>query len=276
MHRFLLVPPANFQDAQVLERVVKFVTMLIAATPDANEEHADILWPVVVEAMNANVLPLLMGDHTMDLPTKSTAGDTFNLGDIQNAHLGFVCTLAQKLPCSHVTRLLRETPVMDVIKTVTVKCFSSPQVTVQDRENRIRCLRVILQLVSMPSLVDVVDGQTIGDFIAVLTQTLGCLQQNFANIDTFSHQDRTVYRLLALSLRHISRTASELALAPAGGKNKIRANWIWGDHWLFEGALDWLLTLLSDDDIRMQRIALGIIGNFLLVPESYRSIMGRR
>ena len=261
------MPPASLEDAQILQSTLQFVSNLLQKVERG--EIADALWMVVMDSLQSNLLRILSGEATVEPSDRSTPSksDTVSL---EHKILQYVYSFLRVFPDPHLVRLLRETSIIEVVKTSTVKCFSTQLSTVQDRENRVLCLRCLLKLVTLPSLSTVIRSQTIAEVLAVLTQTLGCLQQNFSNIDAFSHQDRLVYRLIALSLRHLSRTLAEPSNGTMNG-----SGWVWGDHWLFEGSLDWLLVLLSDDEIKMQKIALGVISNLILVRESYRFIMGK-
>jgi hypothetical protein len=135
---------------------------------------------------------------------------------------------------------------------------------VEDRQHRFNVLRSILLIINNPNLVSGVDKQVTVDLIAVLTQTLGCLQQSFSRLDDFTSQNKAVYYLVALCLRTISDSIVHRLSSFSS---------VWGDHWCFEGTLDWLSCLLVDDEIRIQKLGLGILADLILIPESYQFVL---
>ncbi|KAI8917355.1 hypothetical protein BC831DRAFT_554181 [Entophlyctis helioformis] len=62
------------------------------------------------------------------------------------------------------------------------------------------------------------------------------------------------------------------SLTAAAGDRGEAGRWnpaAWGDHWLFEGSLDWLLNLLHDDERTLQKFGLGVLGNLILMDGSF-------
>lgn len=260
--KFISNSPISSEDCLLLGQVLAFLREAVLSCGLSNDT-LHVLHGVI----DGPILRLLDKD-SRNLDEAVRSGDIrmidSNKSQLAVKLLGFTEAVINEVGSSDIESTLKHTNVIWSLKNQLIKCFASPQISVADRESRISTLVILCKMASCRSFATVTDRTIITDLIAVLTHTLGCLQQSFASLASFTNQDRVVYKLLSLSLKNVARSLLE--------HPPQDATWIWGPHWLFEGSLEWLLSLLSDDEIRVQKIGLGIIADLILIPESYESI----
>jgi hypothetical protein len=136
--------------------------------------------------------------------------------------------------------------------------------------DRLRCLDCMLIFVSMPNFVSVVSGEIGARIIRLFVAILSFSQQSYSNStdgNAFTYKDRSVYRLVAICLRNVSRCV----VVPSPSYRSS----LWGDHWLYEDDIKWLLLLLNDDERMIQKYGLGILGNLVLIKESYHHLIAK-
>ena len=257
LFRFLVVPPASLNDAELFQSTLEFLSTVLRVRNDLSDD----VWRLLSEAMQSNLLKLLEKDHG-----KEHGNDWFNELNLSVSIMTLVRRVLDLATNDQLERLLKSTDVLENLKTFALRCFSEKQTSLRDRQNRVESIYCLLRISRLPQL-RAVPAQAISGLIALLTQTLGCLHQNFSSSDTFSHQDRLIFRLIAMTLRCCSRAIVEPS------ENKKQSDVAWGPHWLFDGGLDWLVALLADDEIKIQACGIGIISNLILIRESYKSIM---
>jgi hypothetical protein len=227
----------------------------------------DQFWSLLLDSFRQSLLVFLERSPKL-LPSTSNAAASLQLLNVSSSIVRLLNCLLESAPDKILeTAFTKSADIIVFLGKYLLRCFSASCVSYEDLENRLYCLRSLLAALNVQGFARRVPPQAITDLIAVLTQTIGCLQQSFASSDQFSHQDRGTYRLVALCLRNLSRVVLNC------GEDKQSGQWVWGDHWFFENSLEWLLTLLSDDDMRLEKIGLGIISNLILIPASYQSIM---
>ncbi|KXS13482.1 hypothetical protein M427DRAFT_58538 [Gonapodya prolifera JEL478] len=164
-----------------------------------------------------------------------------------------------------IIRIASTTTWVQILRNLTEFQFSSSSQSAKNHTDRLNCLYCILGFVSQPAVTRAINGEVVVSVVRLFVQILGLLQQLYSkgtNGSDFTYKDRSVYRVVALGLRNISRSIILDA--------NVQKSWHWGDHWLFQNDLDWLSLLLNDDERQIQKIALGILGNLILIKGSYQ------
>ncbi|KAI9090983.1 hypothetical protein DFS34DRAFT_636303 [Phlyctochytrium arcticum] len=127
--------------------------------------------------------------------------------------------------------------------------------------------RMLSRCVSAPNILAVVDTQCAKSTIKFLVSEIGTHQKASHESYTGSAPSRykwKVYQLAVLSLRTLSRTA---VVDVAG-----RLSCLWGDFWLFEESIEWLVALLDEPDEVCQQAGLGILANIALSDEGRQTV----
>ena len=187
-------------------------------------------------------------------------------GDIVNFELlgeivSFIQWVVSRMDQTDLTYLVSSTPCISILKDYTHNIFASESGMAKNHRKRIKCLQALLPFANLRTLVSSVSIDVIQDLVRLFVQVLGYSQHNYINAtngNNFTYKDRNIYRWVAMSIRNISRTVVA-----------DDYNILWGDHWLFDGELDWLLNLLNEDERIMQKFGLGILGNLILMSGSY-------
>jgi hypothetical protein len=109
--------------------------------------------------------------------------------------------------------------------------FSSEAEYWKQYGSRIDCLMILLPILGCPNIIKIIAAESLIGIVSILVQIIGHIQKNATA--AFSYKDRSVYRLVSLNLRIISRSSyfDSSCFLP------------WGNHWLFEDDLQWLLVI---------------------------------
>ncbi|KAJ3247805.1 hypothetical protein HDU77_008438 [Chytriomyces hyalinus] len=253
LSRFLNVHPATHDDEQLLIGVVRQISNAIWKSD------------VFFQHMKNVVLKCL---STLAFPTILSATAIKQTGiDYQNLASEFILLLKRVLGRSSLMELAESVKLgwaLEVLINYTYHVFSLECENSKSHADRIHCLQCLAVFGEYEDFVQDIPGPVATSFVQLLVSLLGLSQQNYINStdgNAFTYQDRSVYRLVVLSLRSISRCFVVL--------QDSFINWLWGDHWLFEGDIEWLLVLLNDDERIIQKYGLGILGNLILIKDSY-------
>ncbi|KAI3662310.1 hypothetical protein MP638_001507 [Amoeboaphelidium occidentale] len=211
--KFLPVKPISPEDEMLLSNVIGFF----------NEVYFTAYEDLLDTKIYKNLLSILSNDsHHPEL------------------HKVVMCFLRNVVPSekSLFTQLLDAT---------TKKCldlFSKNSTTLHDRNLRMECVKLALKL----SLNGPSDAKTTTEWhhlFAVLTQTVGCLIQNYSELNNFTLQNRAIFRLIVNTIANLSSFVA------------------FGDWYLFSGSIVWILSLLNDDELIIQKFGLIIVCNLL-------------
>ena len=251
--KFLEVLPACVDDCVILGEILNTFSRIISL-----EVFKKADWKIVTRSVKNIILPILKqylqkNDEVVDL-----------FSPISTEIIGFLLKFLDHSPVSECCRLFAESDLLDLLRVICFKFFSSKQFGVADRAKRIGCLRAIARVTSIPRISSQVSSKHLIALNSVLTHTIGCLQQSFGSPDNFTYQNRTVYSLGVICIRNISCLLSQISACEDPSNS-----------WLFENSLDWLVNLLSDDEVRIQAVALGIISNLVLKETTYEKLSQR-
>ncbi|KAJ3233269.1 hypothetical protein HDU81_002362 [Chytriomyces hyalinus] len=253
LSRFLNVHPATPDDEQLLIAIVRQISNAIWKS-DTFFQHVKT---VVLKCLS-----------TLAFPTILSATAIKQTGiDYQNLASEFILLLKRILGRSSLMELAECVKLgwaLEVLINYTYHVFSLECENSKSHADRIHCLQCLAVFGEYEDFVQEIPGPVATSFVQLLVSLLGLSQQNYINStdgNAFTYQDRSVYRLVVLSLRSISRCFVVL--------QDSFINWLWGDHWLFEGDIEWLLVLLNDDERIIQKYGLGILGNLILIKDSY-------
>ncbi|KAL5037781.1 hypothetical protein BDV3_007142 [Batrachochytrium dendrobatidis] len=249
--RFLTTMPRSAEDHLLLVCVVKFIR-------ECDYFYIDHL-QVYLASIKQVLFPLLQRHiDAVDL-SGCESYPSSHCAIASSEILAFLSWLFTKLPLCELSKLSEATPCIVILKNYTHQLFASESGKAKNHMERINCFSVLLSLVSLPNLtISIGSTDVIAEMIHLFVQVLGFSQQNymnFSNGNTFTYKDRVIYRCAALCLRTLSRS----------GLDVQRHTLFLGDHWLFDGDIDWLINLLHDDEKIMQKYGLGILGNFILI-----------
>ncbi|KAJ3327409.1 hypothetical protein HDU76_011848, partial [Blyttiomyces sp. JEL0837] len=255
--RFLMHSPGSFEDECLLKSVMRFLTDLQLSTAISTPG----LLQLIQESILTEMMPLL---RTAVLPNENVSDFKSTQSDLYSEVAGFVKTYLQKLCEDDLARLLASDSFIGDLCEYASHIFSSQVFAARDHIMRINCLECILVIANFKDLVLIVPGHLIASIVRLLVTILGYSQQNYVdstNGNAFTYKDRCVYRLVALCLRNLCRCVIVL--------NPTYKPWLWGEQWLFDNDIDWLLILMNDDERMIQKYGLGILGNLILIKESY-------
>ncbi|KAJ3026427.1 UNVERIFIED_CONTAM: hypothetical protein HDU68_005664 [Siphonaria sp. JEL0065] len=253
LNRFVLVHPANYNDEQLLICIIRH----LAKAMRKSQTFFASLKEMFFQSLTNLILPILQS--TSQLKTTDQ-----NLSALSSEFILLLRTVLKSAAQEDVGRILKTTNCLDVLINYTYYIFSLECKDVMSHSDRISCLECLVVIARYPAFVYIVPGQIGSAFIQLLVSVMGFSQQNYVNStdgNAFTYQDRSIYRLVARSLRNVSRCFVVL--------QSSFSNWLWGDHWFFEGDIEWLLVLLNDDERIIQKYGLGILGNLILIKNSY-------
>ncbi|KAJ3128918.1 tRNA-splicing endonuclease subunit Sen34 [Physocladia obscura] len=250
-HRFLINHPANYADEQLLIHVIRQISKACSKSDVAFSCMKDILF----KSLSVLAIPVIQSSIHIKSPES----------DLSLLSSELIVLLRQILKRSspvEMTRILQLSNCLQALINYTYHVFSFECKDVKSHTDRISCLKCLFEFTQFSGFVAAVSGQIASSFVQLLVSVIGCSQQNYSTDgNAFTYQDRSIYRLVARSLRNLSRCFVVL--------QKGFKDWLWGDHWLFEGDIEWLLILLNDDEIIVQKSGLGILGNLILIKDSY-------
>ncbi|KAJ3350970.1 Serine/threonine-protein kinase plk4 [Entophlyctis luteolus] len=139
--------------------------------------------------------------------------------------------------------ILKNTNCLEVLINYSYYVFSYEFKDARMYSYQFACLQCLEEFTKIPEILHLVSGAKAASFVQLLVSILGYSQQNYTNStdgNAFTYQDRSIY-----------------------------------SHWLFQGDIDWLIVLLHDDEIAIQKSGLGILGNMILIKESYPLICAK-
>lgn len=261
--RFLKTLPSCERDIELLSCALQACTLAFV-----NGSGSFKLWRTCYESLLSTMFPL--AERLFHRMNDSRAGSIHHgVNDASLVHTiyEFCLLVVDHAIENNYTHHVKNSQLLPFLKDSLLRCFAYPQSTIYDRDNRFYCLKSISLILSVDHMILNLGEHLFKELVAVLTQTLGCLQQNYSKFTSFTGQDRAIYFMVATCLREISCIALSNSTVQSGS--------MWGEHWLFENSIDWLSLLQSDDEIRLQNIGLGIMSNLILVPESYHFVMQR-
>ncbi|KAI9346486.1 hypothetical protein BDR26DRAFT_855664 [Obelidium mucronatum] len=251
--RFFLVQPASYPDERLLSSIIRHVCHALRRSSSFFELLKDMLF----QAVSTFIVPILYS-------TAQQKNSSSNFASLSSDLVLLLTALLKNASQKDVGYILRNTNTLDALISYTYHIFSLECKDVTSHVDRISCLECLVIFARFPDFVHITSGQIGSAFIQLLVSVAGFSQQNYLNStdgNAFTYQDRSIYRLVARSLRNISRCFVVL--------QSSFKNWLWGDHWLFEGDIEWLLILLNDDERIIQKYGLGILGNLILIKNSY-------
>lgn len=240
--------PASAEDMGILGEVLRLVVEFISC-PQIFSQLKDLL----LLALRSVLVPVLMICHENGLDYSQLR--------IADSVVLLICSLVKQISSEELVSLVSSSECLSALRNHLFLLFSKPE---KNTLPKVRTLMSLLPIVSLPSLVATVSGESIAQMIDLYVQIIGQCQESFENFtsgDAFTYQDRCHYRWTALSLRNISRTAVVVHTA--------YKPWVWGSHWLFREDMDWLVQMLNDDEKILMKIGLGILGNLILIVGSY-------
>ncbi|KAJ3194689.1 hypothetical protein HK101_002163 [Irineochytrium annulatum] len=254
--RFFSVAPASPEDETIFARVLRFASNLIA-----NSSWFDAFARVFTASFQNILLAILQENYT----------HLHGEGHLCYEIIRFILMWFKTLSGNDLAFLVKHSKCVEVLTEYTNFAFSVETKASRNQLCRLNCLRCLLIIVSLPQLVSIASGEALCDLIRLFVEVLGFSQQNYANAtdgNSFTYKDRSFYRIVGQSLRNASRSVVVVQ------SSSTRFS-IWGDHWLFEGEIDWLLLMMNDDEKLMQKYALGILGNLILLRGSYACVLAK-
>ncbi|KAJ3211481.1 hypothetical protein HDU67_004517 [Dinochytrium kinnereticum] len=134
------------------------------------------------------------------------------------------------------------------------------------------CLECLLQYFALEdsTVCRDIGPEKLGRLTGLLVQFVSTLYKSATipgRSDEFTFEKRGVYRLAVLSLRCISRCYLDAF--------SILDRETWNHAWLFDNDIDYLAHLLNDDEECIQKNGIGILGNFILMPQSYDALFAK-
>ncbi|TPX68390.1 hypothetical protein SpCBS45565_g03141 [Spizellomyces sp. 'palustris'] len=259
LQRILLLPPANVDDALLLTQLLHFLADTLI--------HPGIFsrfGKVLLSSFEKVLLPILCS---------GSQGGTYHEADASVEYLGSSAFISEVL--AFCRNILHDASDEDVMASVSrTDALSSLYILGQrlldtkgiaSPRDCMNWLMILLRCVSLCGIMSAVSGEVMSGIVGILVHTLRSCQQypaEPANPHHSSHERRGLYRLAALSLRSISRTTfieatGEVACA-------------WGEHWMVEGSMDWMVVLLNDHEELLQKVGMGILSNLAMVDDARR------
>lgn len=213
----------------------------------------------LLEAVGQVLLPILH-EQVNEGQNRSlhNGGDTVSL-ELSMETIGFLANLFKILDPIQLSKLANRSRCVEILTDFSFFVFSSETSLTRSHLLRQHCLHCILSYASLPALISSVGSENISHLIRLLVQIIGSFQKSFSNFadgNSFTYKDSCAYKWTALCLRNLSRTVIVIESPNA---------WIWGNHWLYENDIDWLLNFLNDDEKIVQKFGLGILANLILL-----------
>ncbi|KAI9356550.1 hypothetical protein DFJ73DRAFT_230265 [Zopfochytrium polystomum] len=254
--RFLMVGPANSKDQLLLSKVLQFTTR-------AQPQQECFFTQQTFQATFCNVLAPL-------LDSIAQTGQEATLPEIQLCEN--IISFIKAFTGAHLKLLRQDSSTFSVTLAALVNAtklmFILDKAKSASQKQKLDCLECLVTFSCVEEFVSLVSGKVGTNMIRLLVAILSYYQQNNMTTDggnSFTYKDRSTYRLAALSLRNISRCI----IVP----NDSFAPFLWGDHWLLENDINWLQLLLNDDERMIQKFGLGILGNLILIKDSYHHLV---
>ncbi|KAJ3068677.1 hypothetical protein HDU98_008192 [Podochytrium sp. JEL0797] len=247
--RFLVTHPANFADEQLLINIIRHVTRGIS---DSHELYTS-LKELLFRSLSALILPIL----TNAIHVKSAP---YDVNAIAGELIVLVKTILHCASEKDMQHILTTTECLHIITLFTYHIFALECKEVNRNIGQMSCLECLERVSVFVEWTTAVSRSVGTAFVELLVSVLGFCQQNHADRKVFTYSDRNIYRLAARSLRNAARGCVVF--------RTDSRNWLWGDHWLFDRDIEWLLKLLNDDERIIQKYGLGILGNLILLKNS--------
>jgi hypothetical protein len=224
IERFLKTRPLNDDDRLLLMGLLRF----LRNATYSNAKHKQ-LHRLVFESLENVFLFVLEDLASIEL---NSANGTHH--DLATEIVTFFRWMFSRMERNMLEQFVATPKFLKVLVLYTHFKFASETEMAKNHGKRIDCLMSLLPFTGLPNLGSLVREESILALISVLVQVIGYSQQNYfgASGDGFTYKDRRVYRLAVINLRNISRSSflSSATCAP------------WGDHWLFEDELQWMLV----------------------------------
>ncbi|KAJ3393904.1 Serine/threonine-protein kinase plk4 [Entophlyctis sp. JEL0112] len=257
--RFLLVHPANQADEDLLVEVIEHLSRGIATSPTFFSGLQNSLF----KSLSMLTLPILQSStHIKSAEEK--------LHKLPGELMLLLQNYLRLCSAPSLGAILKNTNCLEVLINYSYYVFSYEFKDARMYSYQFACLQCLEEFTKIPEILHLVSGAKAASFVQLLVSILGYSQQNYTNStdgNAFTYQDRSIYRLVARCLRNISRC---FVVFQSEFKDLK-----WGSHWLFQGDIDWLIVLLHDDEIAIQKSGLGILGNMILIKESYPLICAK-
>ena len=250
------VPPAGADDRCLLSKILLFLGRILKSLPKVNLINDDLF--VAIHDVLLQILQEQVHGEGGRMKYVQN-GDTTSMG-LATEIIGFLAAIFRRLDAAQLSKLVSYSKCVDTIADFAYFVFSSDNTLTRSHFLRLNCLSCILSFASLSSLLSVANADTICNLIRLLVQITGSFQKTFANFvdgNSFTYKDGCAYKWTVLCLRNLSRTV----IAFESNQN----TWIWGDQWLYANDIEWLLTLLNDDEKMIQKFGLGILSNLILM-----------
>lgn len=235
----------------VLIEILHVLIHIVEESPEIFKQ----LKSAIIESFGKTLIPLLEEARLEKALTDVS-------GQMVDAIVQLFCLVVDQISEEELLNLVSTCSCLQTLRALATKLFScKPADAVRSRE--IGLLKALLRIVSMPSLVSIASGQQIAGTIELFVGIISKCQEK--QIETgFTCQERSRYHWAALCLRSVSRSAVVV--------HHSFKPWVWGPHWLYKNDMDWLIQFLNDDERGMQKIGLGILGNLILIKDSYEHL----
>ncbi|KAJ1566419.1 hypothetical protein HK405_009882, partial [Cladochytrium tenue] len=257
--RFLVIDPAGPEDRQLLARILEFLSEslkddgenVVTFSNDLLQSIAEVLVPVLQRLSASPDGP--PDDSSLLLLTKSLSFLRAVIFSPLMESANFESAVAKRC-CTTLSDIL-------------IWLCQQEAVPRGFRQEKGDCLDALASLTSSDRFSLALDADAATHLVGSLVHLAVWYQHEHLHASgnsAFTFRERHTYRLLALCLRNLSRSA----IAEDGCER-----WQWGGQWLFDDELRWLMSLLHDDERDVQKHGLGILGNFVLARDSYPHVV---
>lgn len=265
--------PISQADEDIVSSVLRFFSKVIRIGDAFLNFHKDLL-----DAVKGNLL-LILESTTRKIhqcldskdvnierqenteSVKNSIQDNDLAGDI----LTFLLHLFRTLSVQQLISFAATSSIIKTLKKFLQYSFMTQYPHLENPKEICDCLCSLMIFASQPGFGAVIKPDLMVDIIPLLLHIINRMQHRFANAshgNAYSYQGRNLYRWTCLTLRNISQAAAD--------EFSITKTWFWGNHWLVDNDIDWLFTMMNDDDKSIQSIGLGILSNIVLEKTSYR------
>ncbi|KAJ3397089.1 hypothetical protein HDU92_000789 [Lobulomyces angularis] len=254
--------PVSIDDLSILEEILVYLKEIINC-----KNVFDVFKNLILDCFPKVLFEIIN-------PSSENTIYSLNLqAKLSDTIISLLLQVFSMLEKDEISDFVLNTNCLKILRNYTVKVFSDSEKIDNYKPkglNFIQLLTTLNYVVSIPTLVTIVPGSVIAQTTDLFVQLITVFQRKFSgfsNGDGFSLQDRTAYKWACLNLRNISRTSVCFS--------DTYKPWLWGDHWLNENSLEWLIVMLNDDENKIQKIALGILGNLILIKGSYTFVLDK-
>ncbi|KAJ3225766.1 hypothetical protein HK099_006266 [Clydaea vesicula] len=250
--------PVSIDDLSILEEILVYLKEIINC-----KNVFDVFKNLILDCFPKVLFEIIN-------PSSENTIYSLNLqAKLSDTIISLLLQVFSMLEKDEISDFVLNTNCLKILRNYTVKVFSDSEKIDNYKPkglNFIQLLTTLNYVVSIPTLVTIVPGSVIAQTTDLFVQLITVFQRKFSG---FSNGDgfRTAYKWACLNLRNISRTSVCFS--------DTYKPWLWGDHWLNENSLEWLIVMLNDDENKIQKIALGILGNLILIKGSYTFVLDK-